>query len=221
MLIEFYKSGNIVIPLFLLKRYSDLKLELDEFIFLIYLSNKKDKSPFNPTQISEDLNISLKEVMKYISLLTDKKFLSVDVIKNEKNILEDVINLDNFYKKISLLAMSESNKNKTEMDKSVFTFIETEFGRTLSPMENEIIKSWLENGSTEELVKEAVKEATFNGVNNLRYIDKILYEWGKKGIKNKEDVEKNRNNHRQKDKEEQLEEIFDYNWFEEDDGDDE
>ena len=84
-------------------------------------------------------------------------------------------------------------------------------------MENEIIKSWLENGSSEELVREAVKEATFNGVNNLRYIDKILYEWEKKGIKNKEDVDKNRNLHRKKEKEEPVEEIFDYNWFEDDD----
>ena len=49
----------------------------------------------------------------------------------------------------------------------------------LSPMEYEIIKAWLDNDMSEELIKEALKEATFNGVSNLRYIDKILYEWGK------------------------------------------
>lgn len=96
--------------------------------------------------------------------------------------------------------VSNVNDNLDELNSSVFTFIEKEFGRTLSPMENEIIKSWLENGSSEELVREAVKEATFNGVNNLRYIDKILYEWEKKGIKNKEDVDKSRNLHRKKEK---------------------
>ena len=121
--------------------------------------------------------------MKYISTLTDKKMLKVDVVKNDKNILEDIIDLDDFYRKISLKMVSNVNDNLDELNSSVFTFIEKEFGRTLSPMENEIIKSWLENGSSEELVREAVKEATFNGVNNLRYIDKILYEWEKKGIK--------------------------------------
>lgn len=40
---------------------------------------------------------------------------------------------------------------------------------------------------------------------------------GEKGIKNKEDVDKNRNLHRKKEKEEPVEEIFDYNWFEDDD----
>ena len=130
---------------------------------------------------------------------------------------DEIIDLYDFYRKISLKMVSNVNDNLDELNSSVFTFIEKEFGRTLSPMENEIIKSWLENGSSEELVREAVKEATFNGVNNLRYIDKILYEWEKKGIKNKEDVDKNRNLHRKKEKEEPVEEIFDYNWFEDDD----
>ena len=35
-LIELYKSGHMVIPLYLLKNYKDLKLDLDEFIFLMY-----------------------------------------------------------------------------------------------------------------------------------------------------------------------------------------
>ena len=183
----------------------------------MYLYNKGDKELFDPGKISNDLNIPLKDVMKYISSLTDKKMLKVDVVKNDKNILEDIIDLDDFYRKISLKMVSNVNDNLDELNSSVFTFIEKEFGRTLSPMENEIIKSWLENGSSEELVREAVKEATFNGVNNLRYIDKILYEWEKKGIKNKEDVDKNRNLHRKKEKEEPVEEIFDYNWFEDDD----
>ena len=216
-LIEIYKSGHMVIPLYLLKNYKDLKLDLDEFIFLMYLYNKGDKELFDPGKISNDLNIPLKDVMKYISTLTDKKMLKVDVVKNDKNILEDIIDLDDFYRKISLKMVSNVNDNLDELNSSVFTFIEKEFGRTLSPMENEIIKSWLENGSSEELVREAVKEATFNGVNNLRYIDKILYEWEKKGIKNKEAVDQNRNLHRKKEKEEPVEEIFDYNWFEDDD----
>ena len=111
--------------------------------------------------------------------------------------------------------------NEVKTDTSCFDFIEKEFGRTLSPMEYEIIKAWIEGGNSDELVKEAVKEAIFNGVNNLRYIDKILYEWGKKGLKTKEDVENNRKNFRQKDDQEENEELFDYNWFEDDEVDDE
>ena len=137
-LIELYKSGHMVIPLYLLKNYKDLKLDLDEFIFLMYLYNKGDKELFDPGKISNDLNIPLKDVMKYISTLTDKKMLKVDVVKNDKNILEDIIDLDDFYRKISLKMVSNVNDNLDELNSSVFTFIEKEFGRTLSPMENEI-----------------------------------------------------------------------------------
>ena len=215
-IIELYKSGNVVIPLYLLKNRDKLKLELDEFIILMYLYNKGDNSLFNPTEISEDLNISVKDVMKYISVLTDKKCIRVSVLKNDKNILEDRIDLSDFYSKVSLIVVNSINENRQEENSGIFEFIEKEFGRTLSPMESEIIKSWLENGNSEEIVREAVKEATFNGVSNLRYIDKILYEWEKKGIKTKEDVEKNKENHRKKDKESSQEEIFDYNWFDDD-----
>ena len=44
----------------------------------------------------------------------------------------------------------------------------------------------------EETIVLALKEAVYNGVNNLRYIDRILNEWAKKGIKTKEDLERDK-----------------------------
>ena len=122
--------------------------------------------------------------MELVGALTDKGFIKVDVVKNDKGVMEEVVLLDDFYEKISLLLMEEVNEdNNNKVDNSsIFELIEKEFGRTLSPIEYEIIKSWLEHQMSEELIREAVKEATFNGVSNLRYIDKILYEWGKAGI---------------------------------------
>lgn len=217
-IIELYKCGNMTIPLYILKNRSNLNLELDEFIFLMYLYNKGNDIIFNPGEISEELGLSLEEVMTFISKLTEKKYVSVKSIKNDKEIMEDKINLDFFYQRLSLIMIGDAVEEKGDIESSVFSFIEKEFGRTLSPVEVEIIKSWLENGYTEELVKEAVREAVFNGVSNLRYIDKILYEWQKKGIKNKNDVEKNREAFRKKEKEEPVEEeLFDYNWFEDED----
>ena len=98
--------------------------------------------------------------------------------------------------------------------------IEKEFGRTLSPIEYEIIKAWLDNNISEDIIKEAVMEATYNGVSNLRYIDKILYEWEKAGIHTVEDVEsmrKKRNKKNEKEKDSDIDlDIVDWNWFDED-----
>ena len=80
-------------------------------------------------------------------------------------------------------------------------------------MEIEIIKEWLESYD-EELIKEALKEAIYNDVRNLKYVDRILYNWRMKGIKNKEDVLKNKKNYRKATK--PIEPIYDYNWLEDD-----
>ena len=111
--------------------------------------------------------------------------------------------------------MMNDASNNSEINSSVFEMIESEFGRTLGPIEIEIIKAWLSNNMSEELIKQAVKEAVFNGVSNLRYIDKILYEWGKAGIKNVNDVEemrKKRNSKNEQDDDIDME-IVDWNWF--------
>ena len=64
-------------------------------------------------------------------------------------------------------------------------------------MRLKLLKLGYENNISEDLIKEAVKEAVLNGVSNLKYIDKILYEWGKTGIKTVRDVEDNRRKKRE------------------------
>ena len=217
-LIEMYKDGNIVIPLFIFKKYKELKLELNEFILLMYLYNKGNNIVFDPSKFSEELNMGLEEVMEIISNLSDKNLLKVDVIKSEKKIMEELIQLDGFYNKLALLTMEEVNNTSEASSSNVFEIVEKEFGRTLSPIEYEIIQAWLDNGISEELITEALKEATFNGVSNLRYIDKILYEWGKDGVKTKEDVEKRKLKRNKKIKKEEESkdldlDIMEWDWF--------
>lgn len=218
--VDILKQGHLVIPLYFLQHYKKLKVTLEEFVFLMYLYQLGDKSLFNPSKYEKELNIALSKVMDYISGLTDKKLIQVEVVKNDKGLMEEVVLLDGFYRKISLL-MVEDHNEKNSYQSNIFEVIEKEFGRTLSPIEYEIIKAWLDNDMSEELIKEAIKEATFNGVSNLRYIDKILYEWGKLGIKTGKDVENHRKKRAQK-KEEETDsnidlDIVDWDWFDEDD----
>ena len=220
-LIEIFKQGNMVIPLYLLQHFKDLKLKLEEFIFLMYLYNLGDNFVFDPTKFGNELNMSLVEVMSFIEVLTDKKFIRVESKKNDKGIMEEFIIMDDFYSKLTLITIDEVNKETNDASKSdIFEVIQKEFGRTISPIEYEIIKAWIESGINESVIKEAVKEATFNGVSNLRYIDKILYEWGKLGVKTVEDVEKNRmkrnNTNKNQVNEEVDMDVIEWNWFDDD-----
>ena len=47
-LIKIFKDGNISIPVYLLKNYKNLKLTLNEFVFLMYLYNIGNNFLFNP-----------------------------------------------------------------------------------------------------------------------------------------------------------------------------
>lgn len=215
-LLEIIKKGSFVVPYYLFQLRSELSATLEEFIFLVYLMNLGSKIVFDTEKMANDLNISIEEIMNMIDSLSQKKYLSVEVIKNDKGIMEEYVVLDLFYDKISMILMEEMNQVNETDKTNIYEKIEKEFGRPITAIEYEIIKSWLENGTSEELISEALKEAVYNGVTNLRYIDKILYEWTKKGIETKEDVEKNRVQHREEKKESSKLELFDYDWFDDD-----
>ena len=205
-IIELLKNINYQVSKELLFNYKKLNITDSELIILIYLINQSNNI-YNPKQIGNDLKLELNNVLELINSLCEKNIIKIEM-KKINNIRSEVISLDSLYEKIAFALTQVEEKN----DSNLYGVFETEFGRTLSPMEFEIINGWLDNGYTEELIKLALKEATYNGVSNLRYIDKIIYEWGKKGIKTKEDVENNRkqfkNNNTNKNKE-----LFDYDWL--------
>ncbi len=79
-------------------------------------------------------------------------------------------------------------------------------------MEFEPINNWLDKGYSEELINSALKEAIFNGSFTLRYIDAILIEWNKKGLKNGKEVELYLKRRKQP-KVRNDDALFDYNWL--------
>ena len=69
--------------------------------------------------------------------------------------------------------------NKNNNNNNLFSLVEENFGRLLSPMEAEELQSWEDN----ELTRYAVKEAVTNGARSVRYITRILQSYQAKGIK--------------------------------------
>ena len=206
--IEVLKSKTYEIREEILFNYKKLNITDSEFVVLIYLINSSNI--YNPKQIGEDLNIDLNNVLETVNSLCEKNIIEIKMEK-KNNVRTEVIDLDMLYEKI---ALSLDAKEEDSNNNNIFSLFEKEFGRTLSPMEYEIINAWFDSGYSEELITLALKDATYNGVSNLRYIDKIIYEWGKKGIKTKEDVEKDRKKFKSNSKKKEL---FDYDWLNDED----
>lgn len=65
------------------------------------------------------------------------------------------------------------------MNENIFDYIESNFGRTLSPIEYEEVSSWEDN----ELTRYAIKQAVLNGKYGIKYISAILYSYKMNNIK--------------------------------------
>lgn len=200
------KEKDYTFKKLLFKLIKDFDLTLEELLLLIYFINQ-DKPVFDIKKISIITYLDNNEIMSAFSSLTAKGLVSIKTSKEDGKINE-IIDITNTYRAM----VSDINVNiKKQTVTNIYTIFEKEFGRPLSPVEYEIIKAWITSGISEELIKGALKEAVFNNVRNLRYIDKILSEWEKKGFKSVDEVDsylkkKEVNNPKQ--------ELFDYNWLE-------
>ncbi|MCI6626928.1 MAG: DnaD domain protein [Tenericutes bacterium] len=203
--IDLLKSKNYVVSDFLIKNYKVWNLDVDEFIILIYLMNSSNLV-CDYKLISSELGMDLELVMNKINELSIKKLLEIKVLKNSSNKLEEQISLDLLYNKVFMQIIDV----KEEEDKSnIYSVFESELGRTLSPIEYELINGWLECNYKEEIILAALKEAVFNGVNNFRYIDRILFEWNKKGIDTVDKISKYKKEFRK----DTNVEVPDYDWL--------
>lgn len=200
-------SNHYTIPKYVLSYAKKLELDCNALILLIYFLNIKNKDIFNYDKIIKDLNITDKELMEGLSRLQEKKLLIMSIEKNENGLMEEKIDVSPFYEIILSKLLEEQQEEKKN---TIYDIFEKELGRTLSPLEYDMISTWLTSGVKEEIIEEALKEAVYNGVNSFKYIDKILFEWNKKGIKKKEDIKKE-----EKKKEEEKEETssFDFEWL--------
>lgn len=209
-LMDIIKTNDLVIPGVLLANYKELKINEKELIFLAFLMSFEDLICFNPTFFSKKLGFSVNDIIEIISGLCSKKYIDL-VTKESSGKIKEFLDISFLYEKLTSLVIDiDKEKENEEIENSkIYGVIETELGRTLSPIEYETIGGWLNANISEELIKEALKEAVLNGVHNLKYIDKILYEWSKKGYKKASDVKK------KKRKNNEEVNIFDYDWLDE------
>ena len=186
----------------------EYKLTLEECLLLIYFINQ-DSPTFDVELINKVTCISVNKILDSFTSLTNKGLINIDVIKNG-NVVSEIVNLDAIYK---TMVNNINKSNKVVVNNNIFEKFEKEFSRSLSPMEYEIINDWLDKNVSEEIILGALKEATYNGVTSLRYIDKIIYDWTKKGFKTMEDVNNHLKSRNALDK--NVKEISDYNWLDE------
>lgn len=204
-------NKKFVVEANIIEEAVNLNLSLPEFLLITYFENSDD-STFDIDRISKKLKVDQMKVLEaYNNLLTSGIVnLACEKLDNGKRI--EKVTLDGFYERVK---ENKKNANKKKLKEDIFSIFEEKFKRPLNGTEFEVIKAWVEKMYDEEVILAALDEAVYNGATNIRYIDTILYEWSKKGIKTKDDIEEY---HRNRFEERKMEEtsVFDYNWLDDD-----
>lgn len=121
---------------------------------------------------------------------------------------------------IELKNKDKNNNLETTTTTNIYSNIESNFGRTLSPMEYETIESWL-SSYEEEIINYAVRIAVMNNKKTFNYVNGILNNWKSCGYKTLQEIKDNEIKKKPETKEMSTEEkeLFDYDWLNDSDND--
>ena len=169
-----FKQSSFQINPLVLKNVSKLDISLNDFLLLLYFINVNHSLDLE--NIKETIGLNEENILNSYSSLISKGLIEI-IVSKENGRVNETISLDMFYDKLVLNSPKEEVKQT-----DIYTKFENEFGRSISPMEYETINNWLSNGVSEEMITSALREAVISNACNLRYIDKIIYEWTKKKV---------------------------------------
>lgn len=218
--IEQMLLDQMSVPMKLLTDYKKIGLhEYDVMVVLqIHRYLQKDEEFPTPSELASCLTISVEQCMEIIRKLMQRNLLTIVQKENELGQLTEAYSLLLLWKKLYTETKQEENEEGT-----IFILFEQEFGRPLSPFEIETISVWLDEDKMKpSLIKAALREAVLMSKLNFKYIDRILREWKRKGIRSVEQArtegEKFRSNQVTKHYEaEKRDTSIYFNWLEGDD----
>lgn len=193
-----FKTGNLVLPSALLLHFKELFPSSDDFLVwqFFYLQNTTALGDVSPSQIAEIIGKEVADVNQSISNLTENGLLQYRTIELNGEI-ELIFDASLAFERLdSLLDTQTSTATAPNLKNQLKDLVETfqqELGRLLTPFEIEdLSKTVKEDGIKADLIKEALREAVFNGKPNWKYIQAILRNWRHEGIQSVAQIEAKR-----------------------------
>ena len=216
---QLVSAGSTSISNVVLQNFRQLGMTTDELVlYLLVKQNNSTKVLMPDTKkLAEQMGLSEKQIFGLFHQLIAKKLMAItSQAINGKQV--DGYDFTPLYTKLDMLISNQEtqsnppqpvkNKNVSVARltrQSLFSSLEKEFGRTLSPIEMETVSQWLDlDHYSPELINLALKEAVLNQVYNLKYMDRILMNWEKKNLKTAAQVENAKKNSSRSSKENGL-----------------
>jgi len=212
---------QIVVPKKLLENYKTIGLDERELIVLLQIIRfLHDGIDFpTPAHIAQSLTFTENECVDILRQLMQKEIVHLEEVNNDEGRLSEKYSLQPLWDK--LYRKSTEKENNIE-EGELFIRFEQEFARPLTPLEIETINAWLdEDKLSPALIIAALREAVLMNTLNFKYIDRILHEWKRKGIRSVDDARRESESFRSRKINKNYETVerdtsVYFNWLEED-----
>ncbi|MBC1375486.1 DnaD domain-containing protein [Listeria sp. FSL L7-0091] len=197
MLGKWMAEGQVTLPQVLVKNYAVLGLNESELVLLLQIQSFAAEAEFFPSMemLTDRTTLRLEDTIKTMDSLLKKGVIAIEQSKDNSLMISEQYNLEPLWCKLAALYENMEadirQDQEVEQQTNLYSLFEAEFGRPLSPMEAEMLSAWVDQDRTSpDLIKEALKEAVISQKLNFRYIDRILLNWSKQGVKTTEDAKR-------------------------------
>ena len=189
---DIINAGTTSINNLILLHLQDLEMSSDEFLLYCNLKMFQEQQVFFPStqQLMTNTGFSEGQIYQLVQSMIQKHFIKIDsqTVKGQK--YQDYYDLSPIYQVLlgeRLNSHTSANLNDIQ---TLFKKIEVEFGRPLSPIEQQTIQAWIvDDHYSVPLIMLALKEAVLNQAYSLKYMDRILLNWEKNNIKTPEQLQ--------------------------------
>ncbi|WP_125768017.1 DnaD domain-containing protein [Companilactobacillus furfuricola] len=195
---KFLNSGSTNISNLIIANYHNLGMNEQELIIYLNLQMYAQKGNYFPMVQNIAQNTGFDESEIY-NLLQEMIKLGIIELKTvvENHQQRDIYSLTPVYERLKALFIQQANNDSQQKlmsdTQELFKKIEVEFGRPISPIEQEQVHQWIDDDHYSiQLIGLALREAVLNQAYSLKYMDRILISWEKSNIKTAEQLQERR-----------------------------
>ncbi|ADH99598.1 DnaD domain-containing protein [Salisediminibacterium selenitireducens] len=182
-------ADSLSVPGPLFDHYHEIGLtDIQMMMILQIIRLKQEGTEFtSPERIAARMSMDENHCTKVMQQLMQSHMIEMIETRQNDGKISEAVSVEPVYRKLAgfLISLEQEDDQETqkELEGRLFERFEQEFARPLSPMELEMISMWLDDDYHHpDLIEAALKEAVVSARINFRYIDRILYDWKKKGI---------------------------------------
>ena len=182
---NYIKYIQLPVNKILFDHYADLNLDEKSLIVLLRLIEKENEEFSGFDSLISGTTMTKQEVISIIQDLIQLDLVGIET-KEIDNKWVEIYTFDYLYQKLSGFLSPKSIEKKQsskEEISEVFQYIESLYGRALTPAEFERISEWISTDHYDtETIKEGVDMALKNDVTSLQYVERILSTLKKKEV---------------------------------------